>query len=137
MIASDQVLKCWSPKGGVTGTPQSCEDHRPQGSEPPPGIPQLGSYQQGCGVFASDCVSERVGYDGKLAVSAASGYIGLAYVSAVIGNVRRCIRTARNSIIVLPRRSATRGSATEVRGYTGRPFCLAFFLNKVIYRRLV
>jgi hypothetical protein len=57
----------------------------------------------------------------QLAVSAASGYTWLAYPrsSDTFGDVSA---KRGNIIIVLPRRSATRGSATEVRGYTGRAY---------------
>ena len=63
----------------------------------------------------------RAGRIRQLIVSAASGYTGLAYPRS--SDTFGAVSSKRGSIIiVLPRRSATRGSATEVRGYTGRAY---------------
>ena len=81
--------------------------------------------------FSQNCAGRpKLGYIGariragriwQLIVSAASGYTGLAYPRS--SDTFRAVSAQRgNIIIVSPRRSATCGSAIEVRGYTGRAY---------------
>ena len=71
------------------------------------------------------CTSARIraGRIRQLSVSAASSYIGLAYLRS--SDMVDAVSAKRgNIIIMLPQRSATRGAlrATEVRGYTRRAY---------------
>ena len=62
----------------------------------------------------------KLGYIGAR-IGAASGYTGLAYPQS--SDTFGAVSAKRGNIfIVLPRRSATRGSTAEVRGYTGRAY---------------